>query len=75
MAQSSITIPEEIRVYEFAESAGRPLTEVIKVLFGLGLMVTKNDFLDKDAIEILAEEFQIAISIQAQEQEEQDGGA
>lgn len=72
VAQSSIIIPEEIRVYEFAESAGRPLTEVIKVLFGLGLMVTKNDFLDKDAIEILAEEFQIAISIQAQEQEEQE---
>lgn len=72
VAQSAITIPEEIRVYEFAESAGRPLTEVIKVLFGLGLMVTKNDFLDKDAIEILAEEFQISISIQAQEQEVQE---
>lgn len=72
VAQSAITIPEEIRVYEFAESAGRPLTEVIKVLFGLGLMVTKNDFLDKDAIEILAEEFQISISIQEQEQEVQE---
>lgn len=72
VAQSAITIPEEIRVYEFAESAGRPLTEMIKVLFGLGLMVTKNDFLDKDAIEILAEEFQISISIQAQEQEVQE---
>lgn len=72
VAQSAITIPEEIRVYEFAESAGRPLTEVIKVLFGLGLMVTKNDFLDKDAIEILAEKFQISISIQAQEQEVQE---
>lgn len=72
VAQNSIIIPEEIRVYEFAESAGRSLTEVIKVLFGLGLMVTKNDFLDKDAIEILAEEFQISISIQAQEQEEQE---
>lgn len=72
VAQSAITILEEIRVYEFAESAGRPLTEVIKVLFGLGLMVTKNDFLDKDAIEILAEEFQISISIQAQEQEVQE---
>lgn len=72
VAQSAITIPEEIRVYEFAESAGRPLAEVIKVLFGLGLMVTKNDFLDKDAIEILAEEFQISISIQEQEQEVQE---
>ena len=54
---------------EYREAAYK---KVIKVLFGLGLMVTKNDFLDKDAIEILAEEFQISISIQAQEQEVQE---
>lgn len=73
-AKSAISIPEEIRVYEFAEAAGRPLNEVIKVLFSLGLMATKNDFLDKDAIEILAEEFKIEVSIQSEEilaQEEQ----
>lgn len=72
-AKSAIVIPEEVRVYEFAEAAGRPLTEVIKVLFGLGLMATKNDFLDKDAIEILAEEFKIEVSIQSEESLAQDG--
>ena len=72
-AKSAIVIPEEVRVYEFAEAAGRPLTEVIKVLFGLGLMATKNDFLDKDAIEILAEEFKIEVSIQSEEALAQDG--
>lgn len=72
-AKSAIVIPEEVRVYEFAEAAGRPLTEVIKVLFGLGLMATKNDFLDKDAIEILAEEFKIEVSIQSEEALSQDG--
>lgn len=72
VAKNAITIPEEIRVYEFADAAGRPLTEVIKILFGLGLMATKNDFLDRDAIEILAEELQIEVSIQSQELESQE---
>lgn len=59
-----ITIPEEIRVYEFAEIAKVELKDVIKVLFNLGLMATKNDFLERDAIEILASEFELEVSIQ-----------
>lgn len=58
-----VKIPEEIRAYEFAEKVGRSTGEVIKVLFSLGMMVTKNDFLEKDAIEILAEEFGIQIEL------------
>ena len=57
-----IEIPEDIRVYEFAEKVGRPVSDVIKVLFGLGMMVTKNDFLEKDAIEILADEFDVEVT-------------
>ncbi len=58
-----VKIPEEIRAYEFAEKVGKSTGEVIKVLFNLGMMVTKNDFLEKDAIEILAEEFGIQIEL------------
>ncbi len=58
-----VEIPEEVRVYEFAEKAGKSVGEVIKVLFNLGMMATKNDFLDKDTLEILAEEFGIEIKI------------
>ena len=58
-----VEIPEEVRVYEFAEKAGKSVGEVIKVLFGLGMMVTKNDFLDKETLEILAEEFGLEIKI------------
>jgi len=58
---SSIEIPEDVRVYEFAEKIGKSIGEVVKVLFGLGMMVTKNDYLDKDAIEILSEEFEVEI--------------
>jgi translation initiation factor IF-2 len=60
---TNIEIPEETRVYEFAEKIGKQTSDIIKVLFTLGLMVTKNDFLDKDAIEILAEEFEVEVTI------------
>ena len=59
---TNVEIPEDIRVYEFAEKLKRPISDIIKVLFTLGVMVTKNDFLDKDAIEILAEEFDIEVT-------------
>ncbi len=59
---SVIEIPENVRVYEFAEKVGKNVGEVVKVLFTLGTMVTKNDFLDKDAIEILSEEFEVEVT-------------
>lgn len=58
---TSVEIPENVRVYEFAEKVGRSTGEVIKVLFALGTMFTQNDFLDKDSIEILAEEFEVEV--------------
>lgn len=58
---SSIEIPEDIRVYEFAEKINKSVSEVMSVLFNLGMMVTKNDFLGKDEIEILAEEFEVEV--------------
>ncbi|MDA3947503.1 MAG: translation initiation factor IF-2 [Helicobacteraceae bacterium] len=57
-----VEIPEDIRVYEFAEALGKSMSEVIKVLLDLGMMVTKNDFLKKDEIEILAEEFDVEVT-------------
>jgi len=58
-----VEIPEDIRVYEFAEKINKPMGEIIKVLFDLGMMMTKNDFLGNDEIEILSEEFGVAVTI------------
>ncbi len=58
-----VEIPEDIRVYEFAEKLKRPMSDIIKVLFELGMMVTKNDFLSSDEIEILSEEFGVEVTI------------
>ena len=60
---NEVTIPEECRVYEFAEKCGKTTSEVISTLFMLGMLVTKNDFLGNDEIEILGEEFEIEITI------------
>ena len=56
-----VKIPEDVRVYEFAEKIGKSVGEIVKTLFALGTMVTKNDFLDKDSIEILADEFDVKV--------------
>jgi len=58
-----VEIPEDIRVYEFAEALKRPISDIIKVLFDLGMMMTKNDFLGSDEIEILTEEFGVEVTI------------
>ncbi|WP_291949633.1 translation initiation factor IF-2 [Campylobacter sp.] len=60
---TSVSIPKEIRVYEFADKIKKNTGEIISKLFMLGMMTTKNDFLDEDAIEILADEFGIEINI------------
>jgi len=57
----AVKIPEDVRVYEFAEKINKSVGEIVKTLFALGTMVTKNDFLDKDSIEILAEEFEVKV--------------
>ncbi|WP_300702144.1 translation initiation factor IF-2 [uncultured Campylobacter sp.] len=59
----SVEIPKEIRVYEFADKLGKNTSEIISKLFMLGMMTTKNDFLDEDAIEILASEFGVKVNI------------
>lgn len=62
-AVTSVSIPKEIRVYEFAEKLNKQPSEIIGKLFMLGMMTTKNDFLDEDAIEILADEFNVEVNL------------
>jgi len=60
---TEVTIPQECRVYEFAEKIGKTAGDVIGKLFMLGMLVTKNDFLGNDEIEILGDEYNIEITI------------
>ena len=60
---TEVTIPEDCRVYEFAEKIGKTTGDVIGKLFMLGMLVTKNDFLGADELEILGDEYGIDITV------------
>jgi len=59
----TISIPKEVRVYEFAEAINKPLEEVIEALRELGEERDKNDFLGEEYIETLAEEFEVPVEV------------
>ena len=52
-----LRITEFITVQEFAEKLEIPPREIIGKLFGLGVMVTMNQRLERDHIELLADEY------------------
>jgi|GEM_PF-647692 len=56
-------IPKEVRVYQFAEIIGKQLEEVLEKLEELGEVKDKNDFIDAEYIETLAEELGVGIEI------------
>ena len=59
----SIAIEGEVRLYEFAESIGKTTVDLITLLTGFGVHITKNDFLSEDLLEILGEEYDIDIHV------------
>lgn len=67
--KGNISIPDEIRVYEFADKVNLRVTDIISKLFKMGEMVTKNDFLDATTIELLADEFNLNIELSKATQE------
>ncbi len=53
-----LSVTEFVTVQELAEKFEVPARDIIGKLFGMGLMATMNQRLDKDQIELLAEEFE-----------------
>ncbi|SBV98460.1 Translation initiation factor IF-2 [uncultured delta proteobacterium] len=56
-AKRKIRVDELIRVSDLAHQMGLKATEIIKVLFGLGVMATINQTLDVDTTTLVAAEF------------------
>jgi translation initiation factor IF-2 len=56
-AKRKIKVEEAIRVADMAHQMGLKSTEIIKVLFGLGVMATINQSLDIDTATLVASEF------------------
>ncbi|MFB1098587.1 MULTISPECIES: translation initiation factor IF-2 [Bacillaceae] len=56
-----ITFKESLTVSELAAKLHRESTEIIKKLFLQGVMATKNQDLDKDAIELICAEYDVEV--------------
>ena len=60
-----ITIGETVVLGELAKTMGKSAGEVIKKLFGMGIMATINQELDADTAILLAEEFGVTVEVRA----------
>ncbi|OLS42110.1 translation initiation factor IF-2 [Bacillus sp. MRMR6] len=58
---AKITFSESLTVAELAKKLYREPSEIIKKLFMLGVMATINQALDKDAIELIANEYGVEV--------------
>ena len=63
----AIKIKAPLTVKEFADTVGISLAQVITKLIGLGVMATQNESIDRDVIEILADELKIEIEFISEE--------
>jgi translation initiation factor IF-2 len=61
--KAPIVIKTETRVYELAEKIGKPLQEVIDKFREYGEELDKNDFINADYIEMLADDFGVDVKL------------
>jgi translation initiation factor IF-2 len=61
--QGTVFIESETRVYELAEKIGKPLQEVIDKFREYGEELDKNDFINSDYIEMLADDFNVDVQL------------
>jgi len=61
--QGTIIVQSETRVYELAEKIGKPLQEVIDKFREYGEELDKNDFINADYIEMLADDFGVDVKL------------
>lgn len=58
---AKIVFTESLTVGELAKKLRKEPAEIIKKLFGLGIMATINQDLDKDTIELICSEYNVAV--------------
>ncbi|MBH0160941.1 translation initiation factor IF-2 [Fictibacillus sp. 26RED30] len=58
---SKITFTDSLQVGELAKKLNKDTSEIIKKLMGLGIMATINQELDKEAIELIAADYDVEV--------------
>ncbi len=67
----AVITSENMTVKDFSEKIGKPVAEIVKKLFILGIMATINSKLDYDTAELIASEFGITLENNIQQSQEQ----
>lgn len=70
--KEKIEIHEGASVKDFAEAIGKPPNDLIKMMIALGEMVTINQPISHEAIDVLAEELHLEVEILTVEEEEEE---
>ena len=70
--KEKIEIHEGASVKDFAEAIGKPPNDLIKMMIALGEMVTINQQISHEAIDVLAEELHLEVEILTVEDEEEE---
>ncbi|MCX7903664.1 MAG: translation initiation factor IF-2 [Caloramator sp.] len=66
-----VTIPESIRVSEFAERIKKPATEILKKLILMGVFVTINQEISFEVAEKIAEQYNILLDREVKQEKEE----
>ena len=67
----AVITSENMTVKDFSEKIGKPVAEIVKKLFILGIMATINSPLDYDTAELVANDFGITLENNIQQSQEQ----
>ena len=67
----AVITSENMTVKDFSEKIGKPVAEIVKKLFILGIMATINSKLDFDTAELIANDFGITLEKNIQQTQEQ----
>ncbi len=70
--KTKVEVNEGVTVKDFAEAIGKTPNDLIKLLIGLGEMVTINQPISHDAIDVLADELNLDVEIISAETEEEE---
>src|SRR5215211_2965703 len=67
-----ITVQSGVTVKELSQALGKPVAEIIKIMMGLGEMVTITQSLSDEAVQLIAAEFKREVTIKHAAEEEEE---
>jgi translation initiation factor IF-2 len=67
-----VTVQSGVTVKELSQALGKPVAEIIKIMMGLGEMVTITQSLSDEAVQLIAAEFKREVSIKHAGEEDEE---